>query len=203
MSLLKKRQEEFKTRLIAEVAYDLFVHRPLEMVTVEDIARKVGCGKGTLYKYFRNKEHILTYLVLQGLGELCEDIKQKCVNNTDIIQALRSYITLQFYFYLDYNQIFSSWQRCRLDNRIEPEWEKEVNDKFEEKMKMAETILNNGIRKKLILAFNSYELARLLETVFRDLTLSPLGTREKVSNPESTLEMLTTILTRGLLREKK
>lgn len=51
--------DEIKKHRIMELAFKKFVTQGIPHVTMDDISRGVGIGKGTLYKFFPSKEQLL------------------------------------------------------------------------------------------------------------------------------------------------
>lgn len=58
----KKVNKEEKRREIALSCYDL-VHQGIRKITVAEVARTAGIGKGTVYEYFDNKEDIIFEII--------------------------------------------------------------------------------------------------------------------------------------------
>jgi AcrR family transcriptional regulator len=63
-----------KARQIMDAAQELFVNQRFHEVTIEDIARSAGVGKGTIYRYFRDKEDLYFKTLLSGLDQLVEQM---------------------------------------------------------------------------------------------------------------------------------
>lgn len=55
---------------ILAAAERLFATRPFHKVTMEEVARRAGVGKGTIYRYFRTKEDVFFEAILAGYDEL-------------------------------------------------------------------------------------------------------------------------------------
>lgn len=72
--LEKIRQASRKA--IMDAALSLFGAHGYASTTIEAIARKAGVAKGLVYNYFRNKEHLLEEVVLEGLREFRELAEQ-------------------------------------------------------------------------------------------------------------------------------
>lgn len=80
-SIEQERQSSFKERVkqereheILQAARDVFSERGFEKASIEDIAERVGIGKGTVYLHFSSKEDLLIALMRQaclGLVETC------------------------------------------------------------------------------------------------------------------------------------
>ncbi len=48
-----------KRRAIAEAAVSIFGEKGFERTRIDDVAKKAGVGKGTIYEYFKNKEELM------------------------------------------------------------------------------------------------------------------------------------------------
>ncbi|MDD3269251.1 MAG: TetR/AcrR family transcriptional regulator [Syntrophomonadaceae bacterium] len=197
---LKEREKEFKKQVILEAASRLFSNRPFEAVTMDEIAREVGCGKGTIYLHFENKDHILTYIISGELGNLCSDIEEQCLNNPDLVDAINNYLGLQFRFFRGYNQILSSWVRRRLQDNVKEEWMDNIHNKLKKKLEMAVSVFERGHREKKLIPVDSYELARLLEAIFQDATFPFVDERSWHYDPDRIVSLMKLILTNGIMQ---
>ncbi len=75
-----------KKKDIAFSCKDLFVQNGINSLTISQIAKVAGVGKGTIYEYFHNKEEIVFELVNILMKEHSQKlhstlIEQKCVRN--------------------------------------------------------------------------------------------------------------------------
>lgn len=204
MDSFKEKGRAYRKQLIADAAFRLFAHQSFETVTVDDIAEEAGCGKGTIYQYFGNKEQILNSLVYQGLDDLCSQIKEHCSDNPDILDAIEKYLELQFDFFLHYNQIFASWLRLA-SSKISSGYQETVDHieaKFEEKLNLVAAIFDKGVEKKLLRNMHGYSLAKITETVARNCTFIFFPDKDLYANPQHILCMLKEIICNGILREK-
>jgi len=199
---LKDQGREFKKKLISEIAYRLFSSQPFESITVEKIAREAGCGKGTIYLYFENKDHILTCLISQGLDKLCSDMEVKCLHNPDLASSINNYVVLQYHFFRDYNQILSSWGRRHLQNHICETWMHDIRQKLASKLEMAATVFERGIKENTLVQVDSHELAMLLENIFQNATFPFLVDKQMNRDPEGVLSLMKIILTHGIMLNK-
>lgn len=78
-----QRPDEEKRRTILRVARDLFSKRPYHEVRLDDVAAAAKVGKGTLYVYFENKEHLYLELVTEAFDVLISDIEERIESNAD------------------------------------------------------------------------------------------------------------------------
>lgn len=63
------RRKEARPSEIVEVATDLFIQSGYAAVNLDEVARQAGIAKGTLYRYFENKESLFRAVVQQAIAE--------------------------------------------------------------------------------------------------------------------------------------
>ncbi|SCK45869.1 TetR/AcrR family transcriptional regulator [Streptomyces sp. WMMB 322] len=63
-----------KREVILRAAGKVIAERGYHATGIADIARELGAGHGTFYRYFKNKEDIARSLVLRALGQMQEAI---------------------------------------------------------------------------------------------------------------------------------
>ena len=71
-----------------QAAEELFSRGRFHEVKMEDVARKAGVGKGTIYRYFKDKDDLFTEVALAGYDELCEMVRTESGRSTDFRTAL-------------------------------------------------------------------------------------------------------------------
>lgn len=113
MGRRKKEPASVHRSNIASAAQELFMHNGMEATSMNDIAQKAGYSKATLYVYFRNKEEIIGFLVLESMEKLYEHISLALETNgstrtryDSICQSLLQYQQeFPFYFQLALSEI--------------------------------------------------------------------------------------------------
>ncbi|MBM4019010.1 MAG: TetR/AcrR family transcriptional regulator [Planctomycetes bacterium] len=65
-----------RRRQIMQAAERLFTSRRFHEITTDDVARVAGVGKGTMYRYFRDKEDLFFQTAMAGFDELCELLRR-------------------------------------------------------------------------------------------------------------------------------
>jgi AcrR family transcriptional regulator len=61
-----------KREQIMRAAEKLFTSRRLHEITLDEVADVAGVGKGTIYRYFRDKDDLFFQTATAGFDELCE-----------------------------------------------------------------------------------------------------------------------------------
>ncbi len=75
--------EESKKNRIMEFSFKKFTTLGIQHVTMDEISRGVGIGKGTLYKYFPSKEVLLLSTISHFAGHM-ENTIQEIMDNEEI-----------------------------------------------------------------------------------------------------------------------
>ncbi len=77
-----------KSQEIMQAAERLFTSRRFHEITMDDVAREAGVGKGTIYRYFQDKDDLFFRTATSGFDELCELLRRKVPGNASFAQQL-------------------------------------------------------------------------------------------------------------------
>jgi AcrR family transcriptional regulator len=88
---------------ILDAALEVFSEKGFHVATVDEIAERAGLGKGTLYRYFANKETLFNELVRLRLEELERSAKAVLDGQDDVLTMIVKYLHTYFEFF-DRNQ---------------------------------------------------------------------------------------------------
>lgn len=84
MARRKKEPQSTHRKNISMVAERLFREKGIENTSMNEISKEAGYSKATLYVYFKNKEELIGFLVLESMQKLYEYISQALENSCDI-----------------------------------------------------------------------------------------------------------------------
>jgi AcrR family transcriptional regulator len=96
---------------ILDAAAQLFARHHYHEVRMDDIAAHAGVAKGTLYRYFNDKEALYLALTMHGIQELYEQSQGQIVGPGAPDQKLRDFITRIVHFYEQYPYFLELIQR--------------------------------------------------------------------------------------------
>ncbi|AGC45309.1 TetR family transcriptional regulator [Myxococcus stipitatus DSM 14675] len=77
---------------ILDAAGEIFVRYGFKKASVEDIARKAGVGKGSIYLHFESKEALFEACARKGHAEALADLKEMVRSRPTPTEQLRAYI---------------------------------------------------------------------------------------------------------------
>jgi AcrR family transcriptional regulator len=86
-----RRLPEERPQQIIEAALDVFAERGLASARLEDIAKRAGVSKGTIYLYFPNKEALFREVVRQTVVANIERAERELVRGS-ATEQLRAYL---------------------------------------------------------------------------------------------------------------
>ncbi|MHB8076793.1 TetR/AcrR family transcriptional regulator [Desulfosporosinus fructosivorans] len=98
MRIRQKRERESRRESIIVATQQLLNEKTFEAITMDDIALKSDFAKASIYQYFKNKDELMSEVFSKSLEMQCYLIEDKCIAQTDPVQAMRNYILLEFDF---------------------------------------------------------------------------------------------------------
>ena len=92
------REEETRQKIF-NAAAEKFSDQGADTATMQEIAKAAGVGKGTLYRYFENKEDLVSSLVEIGFDRITEWIEAGIKDLEDPVEKLEQAVEIQLEFY--------------------------------------------------------------------------------------------------------
>lgn len=89
MARRKKEPQDVHRKNISIAAEQLFFKKGMENTSMNDIAKEAGYSKATLYVYFKNKEELVSILVLESMQKLYDYIKLALEKSNDTKERYR------------------------------------------------------------------------------------------------------------------
>ena len=73
---MRSAEAESKREHIMLAAERLFADRRFHEITLDEVAKAAGVGKGTIYLYFADKDDLFFQVVMSGFAQLCEIVER-------------------------------------------------------------------------------------------------------------------------------
>lgn len=138
------RFEQARTRII-ERAANLFAEKRYDQVTLDDLIRILGIGKGTLYRYFTNKEALYSQILDLGhdhlLGILRAVCDRKDIGPVEKLHEMARSMTRYIRLHQDVFRVMAieePKERCCQSEKIQSQ--------RRERLSMIETAVEQGVR---------------------------------------------------------
>lgn len=96
-----------KKQQIMQAAEKLFTTRRFHEITTDDVAEAAGVGKGTIYRYFQDKDDLFFQTATSGLDELCELLERNVPGNAGFYEQILSACSQITSFFEKRRQLYS------------------------------------------------------------------------------------------------
>lgn len=106
-----------KRREILDAAIKLFFEKGFDRTTVDEIASKANVGKGTIYLYFENKEHIFLAIIDEAITELYHLFERITVQK-NFLDQLKELIFAHFKYVEEHRELYGIFMKERLGMRL-------------------------------------------------------------------------------------
>ncbi len=100
---------------ILDAALEVFSEKGFHLATVDEIAERAVVGKGTLYRYFANKETLFNELVRLRLEELERSATAVLDGQDDVLTMISKYLRVYFEFFDSNQHLYRLIVQERLD----------------------------------------------------------------------------------------
>ena len=193
---MRGRKKTAETRqAIVQSAAEIFSQREFHEVLTDDIAQRLGIGKGTIYRYFASKEDLYLAAIGEGLngvhtavtGVLQQEAPLE-VTIAAVVRTMINYFSRQRDFLVLMHRL-----ETKLRARERADWQKRRN----EVITMIRRVLERGITRGEIGRCNTRLAVEVLFGMIRSVCLY----RADGDRPEELTRLVTAIFLRGVTGE--
>jgi AcrR family transcriptional regulator len=183
-------------RLLARYGY--------RKMTMDDLAREVGIGKGTLYLYFKSKEEIALSHIDHIVERLKENLLAIARENAPPGERLREMLITRVLFRFDSVQHYTE-SLNELLAELRPQLLARRRRYFDEEAQVFAEVIEKGQGLHLFESGDPHEIAHLLLTATNSLLPYSLSTQELGERAElnQKVSQLADLLLAGVLRRNK
>lgn len=194
----KELERSFRKDFVGNVALELFSSKPFERVSMDEIAQKAELGKGTLYKLFSGKEEIMVHVICRGIENLCRDLEEQCLGTSNVPQALKRLLELEYDFYTKYsNLVLKLVFHQSADS--ESAFLDRVRVQHQQHMNLLERIFEQARTEGMQFRLDNQELIQALNAAIKGLMINRMEQPIQDNSREKDLQLLNTMLWTGLL----
>ncbi|NLU48278.1 MAG: TetR/AcrR family transcriptional regulator [Syntrophomonadaceae bacterium] len=194
----KELERSFRKDFVGNVALKLFSSKPFERVSMDEIAQKAELGKGTLYKLFSGKEEIMVHVICRGIENLCRDLEEQCLGTSDVPQALKRLLELEYDFYTKYSNLVLKLVFHQSDNS-ESAFLDRVRVQHQQHMNLLERIFEQARIAGMQFRLDNQKLIQALNAAIKGLMINRMEQPIQDNSREKDLQLLNTMLWTGLL----
>ncbi len=177
---------------ILRTAERLFARGRYHEVTLDDICHKAGVGKGTVYRYFEDKEDLYYQVILKGLDDLIEAVRTVAETTHSPGEGLQEVARRVVGFFKDRKSLFRlMWTEQFRDSPRRGRMRQERHQKYDELIAVMACIIQQGIDGEVYSNhFPPETSARMLMSMLRAGVRNPEGMPDGREWPVSIVTLL-------------
>lgn len=166
MSRFKKEERENYQRVLIEIGKELFNQYGLMAISVDDIVKEVGIGKGTFYHFYNNKEHLYMDICNRIQDKIFSDANVYLERNLNPREKFQEILKFIFNELVKYPMISNMDENAyiQLQNKV-PKACKDCNELRD--LQMTKMISQSGIQFKV----PPEKVTKIIQILFIDKTL--------------------------------
>lgn len=199
---MNKNEENFnkKQRGILKVATRVFAQSDYHRVTMEEVADAAKIGKGTLYRYYKNKEDLYFSIIKMGLETLYEYILQEAEKEEDLLSRIKKVISCALKFF-EKNKPFV---KVFLQEEVKFQTKGLIHCKesLNKSIRLIENLIAQGQKEGIFKNMDISAAAALLIGMSKAIFLKSLETGSRLDIPEN-VELISQVFLYGLVDEEK
>jgi AcrR family transcriptional regulator len=190
---MRGRKKTNETRLaIVRCAAEVFSAREFHEVLTDDIAQRLGIGKGTIYRYFSSKEELYLAAIGDGLDGLHAAVTAVLQQDAPLQTTIEAVVRTMINYFWHQRDFFILMHRleAKLKARERADWQTRRNDV----VTMIRRVLERAAARGEIGRVN----ARLAVEVLFGMIRSVCVYRADSDRPDELTRLVTTIFLRGV-----
>lgn len=158
-----ERRKEARPQELLASAIELFVERGFAATRLEDVARRAGVSKGTLYLYYANKEDLFKAVVRQSIVPMIDDAEASVAEFDGHSAELLRHVILSWWHRIGSTKASGISKLILAESDNFPElarfYQEEVMTR---RMRMISNMLERGIRRGEFRAIDVPQTAQVL-----------------------------------------
>ena len=165
-----------KQQQILKAAAECLARFGYEKTTMDDIARRIGLNKTSLYYYYRNKESIFIEVIVQEARQFMEALQSKAVKARGCRSQILTYLTERFRYYQHVVNLHNL--SVETLQRIQPSFEELYQSVLDREIDFIGKLLKDGMNRGEIKPAQARKLGRIILAVadgIKHTTCKPFG----------------------------
>ena len=161
----REREKRRHRRQMLAAALELFSKKGYHNVSMHEIAERAEFAIGTLYKFFKNKEHLYKALMMEKAAEYHHTLSGVLSREGDVLTILKDYISAKAGIFADdvaTLRLYFAETRGASFN-IKAGLDQDIQKLYEKLVKQLASVLEKGVREKVFREVEPYYLAVALE----------------------------------------
>ncbi len=161
----REREKERQRGEMLTAALELFSKRGYHGVSMQEIAKKAEFAIGTIYKFFKGKEHLYTTLMSDVAVKYHAVLKEVLSTDEDTVAVLGEYVRTKAGIFADNAsalRLHVGWGRGASFD-IRAGLDEEIGRLYDEVLEALALVMETGVQKKVLKALDPHYMAVALD----------------------------------------
>jgi AcrR family transcriptional regulator len=142
---------EFRTAEILQAAHHVFAEKGYELATIDDIARRAGVAKGTVYLYYRSKSEVYWAALERGLVCLRDQARALLEGSEPIERKIQAIIASKLRYFEENRDFFRIYySELGRSFNAQAQYQRQFDDLFLEQVKLLAGVLQQAARRRAV-----------------------------------------------------
>jgi len=198
--LVHRREEE-----ILAAAKRIFAQNGFRRTKIDQLAEELNVGKGTIYRYFKDKKSLFLAVFEQGMAQLQEKFRVNVHPITDPQAKVAAAVRTYFEFFENDRQLIEILMQVR--SEFKDDYRRVFLALYSDYIVRIQENLHNGVKmgvfRELDVEKTAEAMSAALQGVLQSFYVREFGPEIETSNPEkltNRTEAVTALLLEGLLK---
>jgi len=197
----REREKLRQRREMLSAALELFSEKGYHNVSMHEIAAKAEFAIGTLYKFFKNKEHLYKSLIVEQADRFHEALTKAIEEADDEIEKLRNYVKAKSTIFMDNVSIIRLYfaETRGASFNIRAGLNSEIRERYGQFLHTLASVFESGMEKKRFKKIaDPYHLAVAIDSLCNAFLFLWLEAPERHFYPEDP-DVILNIIFKGLV----
>ncbi len=195
-------EQSVRKKRIIEVARKVFAQKGYHLTTIDEVAKRTGIAKGTVYLYFPSKEKLFLEVLKDGMEGLREKIFQEIKGIDDPKEKIERLIYISLQFFEKHRSLFRTMLLGDIPRGEHKKTAKKAFKGYEEFMDWLSDIMREGIEKGVLRELKPQWLAIAFIGIMKDFLLHFIRKDGKTKLTEY-YPVISQLFFKGALKEVK
>jgi AcrR family transcriptional regulator len=166
---------EFRTAGILAAAHRVFAEKGFHDATIDEVARAADVAKGTVYLYYRSKSDLYRAALKRGINEMLEKTKTNMAAANSTEAKIMAFVETKIRYFDVHREFFKIYYSEFGNVFTHPvEGYKDFTNLYRRQLRMLETVLEQGLRRKEIRCARAGATALAIAELTRGLIIHRL-----------------------------
>jgi AcrR family transcriptional regulator len=190
---MRGRKKTKDTRAaIVRCAAAVFSQREFHEVLTDDIAQRLGMGKGTIYRYFGSKEQLYLAAIAEGLDGLHAALTAGLRPDASLEATVETVVRTMLHYFWRQREFFV------LMARLEPKLKKRERDDWQRRRTEVVTMVRRALERAMARGEVARVNTRLAVEALFGMIRGVCVYRGDSDRPEELIRLVSTLFLRGL-----